>query len=100
MIEGPAGGRSVLISVLREPNRTNYRRVTGQNLSDHDLCSVMHYSPRTATPPWFKLTAKGRIEYNACKKALPANCTHIGQRCQFSAVDLASLRALYKDVPQ
>lgn len=91
--------RSTFLNVHSIPNTDNYGRVTGRNLSGHDLCSIMHYSPRTTNPAWFSLTSSGRRAYKSCKANMPTDCTHIGQRCRLSSEDLGSLQRLYAGVP-
>lgn len=78
----------------------NYGIAQGQQHGAYDLCSIMHYSSRTENPPWFTLTAAGRQAHQQCQRSLgdqTAQCTRIGQRCQFSPTDVATIRARFPD---
>lgn len=91
---------SIFTTTASMPNDpVNYGELSGRNLSGHDLCSIMHYSPRTTTPAWFTLTQAGDTAFQGCRAALPANCQSIGQRCQLSATDRTSLAAMYPARP-
>lgn len=75
----------------------NYGTLEGRHLSDHDLCSIMHYSAGPIGERWFTLTPMGARAYRTCQQALAPTCRigEPGQRCQLSPGDIASLRSLY-----
>lgn len=75
----------------------NYGTLQGRQLSGHDLCSIMHYSPNTTTAAWFTLTAAGTQAHQTCRATLPQTqpCLRIGQRCALSRADRTSLETLY-----
>jgi hypothetical protein len=81
---------------------SNYGVLKGRPLSPHDLCSIMHYRAGLTDPPWFTLTPVGANALQACVANLRKDChpvdpsKAVGQRCQLSPTDVASLNALYK----
>lgn len=89
--------RSAFLSVASDAADA-YDPIRGRHLSSHDLCSLMHYSPKVARPPWFTLTATGQAALRSCSAALPnkAECREVGQRCQLSPTDVTSLKLLYR----
>ena len=72
-----------------------YDAVSGRRLTGHDLCSIMHYSPKVRKPDWFTLTTAGQAALTNCGAKLRPDCRKVGQRCQLSEGDIVSLKALY-----
>lgn len=83
------------------PDHPDYGVLKGRPLSAHDLCSIMHYRASLTSPPWFTLTAAGGTALQACVANLRPECRPadpakaVGQRCQLSPTDVASLKLLY-----
>ncbi|GFZ86138.1 M12 family metallopeptidase [Sphingobium fuliginis] len=89
----------VTIAAAIPKSDPNFGIGVGTFYTSYDLCSIMHY-PESSK---LQLTAVGKAGLATCQKSLPdqkAECVNLGQRCQLSPSDLASVRARFKDTPQ
>jgi hypothetical protein len=88
-------GKFITVNDNVPQDSVNYSILNGRRLSDHDLCSVMHYGPGEES--WYTLTAAGQSAYEICEQQLDEKCrtTDPGQRCQLSNGDVASIKSFY-----